>query len=144
MHFTFSDQSHDKGLKDARNSHGSHDLASYDVVFANRGNPPGLEPNEAVEMALQVHEAEAQFFWLSGYDGVGDVGKWIKATRARFFDSGAKYVDVGSMMQGMYEWTIGAVKNSPDDHFCMPGPSDELAVLLVKLMWALYEEGESR
>lgn len=140
MHYTFSDQSRSKGLEEARKSHGSDDLASYDVVFANRGNPPGIEPKEAVEMALQVHEAGAQFFWLSGYDGVGDVRKWTKQASARFLDSGAKYVDVGSMMKGMYEWTIGAVKGSPDDHFCMPGPSDEVAVLLAKLMWALHEE----
>ena len=109
-------------------------------MIANEGNPPTLTPNEALELALQVQVAGAQMFWLSTYAGRGDVGKWKEQDRANFLDSGAKYVDVGCMMQGLHDWTIGAVKNSPDDHFCMPGPSDEIAVLLVKLMWALHEE----
>lgn len=140
MHFTFSDQSRTKCLEEARRSHGSDDLASYDVVIANEGNPPRLTSNQAVEMALQVQAAGAQLFWLSTYAAGGDVATWSKQDRERFMGSGAKHVDVGCMMQGMYEWTIGAVKNSPDDHFCMPGPSDEVSVLLAQLVWALHEE----
>lgn len=140
MHFTFSDQSRTKSLKEARNSHGSGDLASYDVIVANEGNPPRLTSSEAVEMALQAQAARAQLFWLTTYAAGGDVGKWKEQDRERFVGSGAKHVDVGCMSQGMYGWTIGAVKNSPDDHFCMPGPSDEIAVLLAQLMWAVHEE----
>lgn len=143
VHFTFSDRSHSKGLEDATNSHGSDALASYDVVIANEGNPPRLTSSEALEMAGQVQAAGVQLFWLSTYAAGGDVGKWKEQDRARFLESGAKHVDVGCMTQGLYGYTIGAVKDSPDDHFCMPGPSDEIAVLLVKLMWALHEEAAS-
>ncbi|CAN0502780.1 unnamed protein product, partial [Scytosiphon promiscuus] len=54
--------------------------------------------------------------------------------------SGAIYVDIYSMVKGMEAWTKGAVEGELDPHYCLPGLPDELAVLLLKIVWAVYEE----
>lgn len=45
------------------------------------------------------------------------------------------------MVKGMEAWTKGAVENKNDKHsYCLQGPPDEIAVLAIKLLWAVYEE----
>lgn len=36
----------------------------------------------------------------------------------------------------------GEVEGEHNPHFCMPGPPNEIGVLLLKMAWALYDERE--
>lgn len=47
------------------------------------------------------------------------------------------------MAQGMQAYTTGAVEGGePDSHFCLPGPPNVIAVLLLKMMRAMYGEDD--
>lgn len=143
VHYTFAHQQPNKGLKDARREHRNEALSSYDAVFMNQGNPPSIPSDLAVKTAIEAQKAGAQFFWLSTYSAGGGINNWPKNQRARFIESGAKYLDVGCMMRGMHRWTKGAVDGTTDPHFCLPGPPNEIAVLVLKLMRAV-DDGEKR
>lgn len=83
------------------------------------------------------------FFWLSTYEGRGHPKGWNSRQRETDFpESGAKFVHVGGMAQGLHRFTREFVQKTgyPDPHFCMPGPPDEIGLLLLKLMWALHVE----
>lgn len=118
------------------------DLSSYDAVFLNPGNNPPIDAEQAVEIALEVQAAGTQVFWLSAYGGNGRTSKWTKDQRSLFYESGALYVDIQCMAQGMKSWTKGGVEGVADGHFCMPGPPNEIALLLLKIVWAMFEESE--
>lgn len=137
-HYTLSHRQGNKGLQDALREHKNGTLSSYDVVFMNVGNAPHVSSAAALATAIEVQNAGAQFVWLSTYQGLGGPGKWPESQRESFNESGAKYLDVGSMMRGMNSWTIGKVEGGRDSHFCLPGPPNEIAVLMVKLLWAMY------
>ena len=140
MHFQFSHNQKTKGLDDARLKHRMEDLSSYDAVFINQGNKPTIDAEQAIEIALVVQAAETQVFWLSTYDASSRISKWSKDQRARFYKSGALHVDIECMARGMKTWTKGSVEDVNDGHFCMPGPPDEMALLLLKIIWAMFEE----
>lgn len=142
MHFQFSHTEPDKGLADARKKHGNNTISSYDAVFVNPGNNPPIDAQQAVEIALEVQAAGSQAFWLSTYNGGGRISKWSKNQRARFYESGALYIDIECMTEGMKYLTKGAVEGEVDNHFCMPGPPDEIALLLLKIIWAMFEESK--
>lgn len=87
------------------------------------------------------------FFWLSTYEGRGQPKGWnVRQRDTDFPESGAKFVHVGGMARGLDRLTRGFVEETedPDPHFCMPGPPDEIGLLLLKLMWALYDEESSQ
>eukprot|EP00903_Cladosiphon_okamuranus_P018355 g16886.t1 len=111
-------------------------------VFANQGNLPVLSHAAVLAAAAELHEASVPFFWLNQYQGGGDVGTWGELEKSRFEASGAKHVRIDAMTRGMDNLTKGAVENnSPGDlHFCLPGPPDEMALLLLKMMWAIHFE----
>lgn len=140
MHFQFSNSEKMKGLSFARQRHGMEDLSSYDAVFINSGNDPPIGARKAIDVVLEVQAAGTQAFWLSTYDGSGQISKWTKDLRARFNESGALYVDIECMAQGMISWTRGGVEGVADHHFCLPGPPNEIALLLLKIVWAMFEE----
>ena len=105
----------------------------------NQGNPPGVPSGLAVKTAIKVQNAGAQFFWLSTYEGGGRISKWTDSQRESFSESGAKYLDVGSMTKGTKAWTKGKVEGGRDVHYCLPGPPNEIAVLMLKLMWTVRD-----
>ena len=140
VHFQFSHMEKTKGLIHARTKHGMEDLSSYDAVFVNPGNSPPIAAEKAVEIVLEVQAAGSQAFWLSTYGGVGHISDWSEHQRARFHQSGALYVDIECMARGMESWTRGGVEGVDDEHFCMPGPPNEIAALLLNVIWAAAEE----
>lgn len=140
VHFKFSGNQEGKGLADARREHGMEDLSSYDAVFVNPGNDPPITAEKAIEMVLELQAAGTQVFWLSTFFRGSGISKWSENQRARFYKAGALYVDIECMARGMNSWTRGGVEGVNDSHFCMPGPSNEIALLLLQIVWAVVEE----
>ena len=160
VHYHMADSGKGKSTRDALAFHNSSpDWLHYDAVFANSGNPRYLSEESVLTSAFELHAAAVPFFWLSEYDGVGHINGWEASKVSRFHESGAKFVDIRSMTHGLRSFTKGAVesggqsqgggkvgddsfflRNGGDPHFCLPGPPDEMAVLLLKLMWAVHQE----
>ncbi|CAN0194100.1 unnamed protein product [Scytosiphon promiscuus] len=57
-------------------------------------------------------------------------------------DLGVKYVRVGVMALGLDHLRKGSVQPEvgEDPHFCLPGPPNEMTLLLLKLLWASHVE----
>lgn len=128
-------------MTDGLHPHGNASLSDYDVVFANVGNGPPMTADSVCDAALQAQAAAVPFFFLSLYSGKGDIGEWDASQRTTFFESGARYVDVGDMVLGLDEFTRAAVEGEEsDNHFCLPGPPDEIGLLMLNLMWAVHRE----
>lgn len=144
LHYVFANTEASKSLSDALPHHGNVSWSWYDAVFANEGNPPTLSPESVLATLAELQEVSVPFFWLNTYEGGGDVSKWENSQRSRFQDCGAKHVKIDAMTLGMKTLTKGAVEDSPDPHFCLPGPPDEMALLLVKMMWALHFEAREK
>lgn len=144
MNYVFSDVGTKKHIENALHLHDDEWFTSYDMVIANNGNQPYMEPTAVIETALRLQGAQVPFFWLSTYSGKGAISDWSEKERAMFAHSGANFVPVGDMMRGMDRLKRGRVErklHKNDPHFCMPGPPNELGILLVKMMWALHAEG---
>ena len=159
VHYYYAGTDRQKSIRDALPFHNSSpDWLHYDAVFANSGNQPSLSQESVLTSALELQQAAVPFFWLSEYDGVGHINGWEASQVSRFHESGAKFVDIRSMTHGLRSFTKGAVESGRqsqggsnvgddsflgkiggDPHFCLPGPPDEMAVLLLKLMWAVHQ-----
>ena len=141
VHYTFSHLQKNKTIDYARYSHGNKTLSYYDAVIANPGNGPRMAETSVLEMAHELQATGVPLFWLSSYDGAGDIELWPEEYRKRFIAAGAHFVPIGDMARGLEAWTKGAVEGSGlDNHYCLPGPPDEIALLMLKLMWAAFEE----
>ncbi|CAM9508172.1 unnamed protein product [Laminaria digitata] len=142
VHYTFSHTQENKGLEHALHGHGMDEGATYNAVFMNAGNDPPLDAAKAIDLALEVQASGSQFFWMSTYNGVGSISQWTRDERVRLFETGALYIDVQCMMRGMEAYTAGVVEGGADGHYCLPGPPNEIAVLLLKIMWVMDGENE--
>ena len=141
IHYTFEHLQKNKTIDDARYAHGNKTLSFYDAVIANPGNGPRMTESSLLDMATQLKAAGVPLFWLTTYDGAGDINTWSEEDRDRFVDSGAHFVPIRDMVRGMEAWTKGSVEGShSDEHYCLPGPPDEIALLVLKLMHAVYDE----
>lgn len=140
VHFYFANVEGNKSPSDSLAAHGSVPWSWYDAVVANQGNPPALTPDDVLATATELQELSVPFFWLNTYEGRGEVGSWGESQRSRFQELGAKHVKIDAMVLGMRNMTKGAVEHSPDPHFCLPGPPDEMSLLLAKMLWAVYFE----
>lgn len=157
VHYYFSHRDENKRVWDALGIHNKVPYWShYDAVFANSGNEPYMSEESILTSAFELQHAAVPFFWLSQYDGVGDINGWGASNVSRFHESGARYVDIRSMTHGLRSFTKGAVESveknkenvgdtfglhdGGDPHFCLPGPPDEMALLLLKLMWAVHQD----
>lgn len=120
-------------------------FSDYDAVVANNGNNPHMTPKSLLESAFQLQDAGTQLFWLTTYEGHGDIKHWSSDARNRFTESGAKFVRISEMARGVSSWRKGPRQPQikvNDGHFCMPGPPNEMALLLLQLMWAVHREND--
>lgn len=150
VHYYFSGSDKNKSIADALSHHNNASWSDYDAVFANGGNTPMMQPESVLTSAFELQNASVPFFWLSAYDGYGDISRWEESNVLLFHESGARFVDVGTMARGLRSLTKGAIeehstsdifqKRFGDVHFCLPGPPDEMGLLLLKLVWAAYQE----
>lgn len=144
VHYFFANTEASKSLSDSLPPHGNASWSWYDAVFANEGNPPTLSSESVVAASAELQAASVPFFWLNTYEGGGEVSKWEHSQRSRFEDSGAKHFKIDAMVLGMRNLTKGAIEGSPDPHFCLPGPPDEMSLLMAKMVWALFFEANER
>eukprot|EP00752_Nemacystus_decipiens_P009300 g8311.t1 len=150
VHYYFSGGEANKSISDALSYHNNATWSDYDAVFANGGNSPKMSRESVLSSAFELRNASVPFFWLSEYDGYGDLNRWEASDIVLFHESGARFLDVGAMARGLRSLTKGAIeehstsnsfqKKFGDPHFCLPGPPDEMALLLLKLVWAVHQE----
>lgn len=140
LHYVFAPNEKANWLNDALALHGGIPLWQYDAVFANEGNYPTMEVEWTLDAAILMQHVGVPFFWLSTYNGRGAVTKWELTQRERFKKSGATFVDIERMASDVVNLTKGEVEHlRADPHFCMPGPPDEIGLLLLRIIWALHE-----
>ncbi|CAN0198178.1 unnamed protein product [Scytosiphon promiscuus] len=146
LHYQFAGGQQNKRVSAALPHFNVSAFSYYDAVIANYGNPPSLEPPEVLAAAAELKDASVPFFWLSTYEGLngegGDVDGWALDDRVRMDSLGVKYVRVGVMALGLDHLRKKNVQPEVggDPHFCLPGPPNEMALLLLKLVWASYFE----
>lgn len=150
VHYYFAHADNNKDIRDALAFHDHLPLSYYDAVIANSGNTPTMSPDSVLSSAFELQQAAVSFFWLSSYDKTGDINGWEASNIASFHESGARYVDISAMTYGLRSMTKGAIEGTTtsqsyddqfgDPHFCLPGPPDEMGLLLLKLVWAAHEE----
>jgi hypothetical protein len=129
---------HDKHIGKALSMHDVEDLSFYDVVIMNPGNNPPIKTDMVLKIAHDFKIAGVKMLYLSTYNGVGNIKSWDTEDTKSFVESGAHFVPIDYMVGGLEEFTVGSVQNLPNDpHYCLPGPPDEIALLLLKLIWAL-------
>lgn len=112
----------------------------YDVVVANVGNDPKMQVEHVVSAAQYFDRAGAQFLWLTTYDGAGDIRDWGIENRQAFLSANGKHIPVRDMMESMVNFTRGVAQNVDDPHFCLPGPPNELGILVLQVLRALVTE----
>ena len=137
MHYHFAHKETPKRLEDGIRVHGTR-FEDYDVVIANSGNAPRLYAEELLRSAKVLKEKEIPLIWLTTYDGVGDIDHWSDDQRERFMESGAKFVPIHRMVESLTYLTKAVIEDEQHNpHFCMPGPPNEIGILLLKMMWAM-------
>ena len=114
--------------------------ADYDFAVFNAGNIPIMSAEDTISSAQRIHQARGSFVWLTTYDGQGDGRSWSSAQKEAFVSANARYIAVHSMMETMLNFTRGAAEGVNDAHFCLPGPPDELGLLLLRVIWSLSSE----
>ncbi|CAN0539569.1 unnamed protein product, partial [Ectocarpus sp. 12 AP-2014] len=139
IHYHFAHKEENKRFEDALKYRGT-EYSSYDVVVGNLGNDPRMEVSEVLRVASLLKEEGVPLFWTSAYEGEGDVGAWLPEEQALFWDSGARFVPVHRMVESLKYLTKGVVEGENNPHFCMPGPPNEIGILLLETAWAVHEE----
>ena len=139
VHFWFAHREGNKSIDHAFNEFNTS-VADYDFVVANAGNSPRMSTPNVVRAAQSFHDASVSFLWLTTFEGAGDIRHFASEEREIFTAAGAKYVPVHYMMESMTKYTRGVAEGSGNNHFCLPGPPDELGVLILQLIWSLHLE----
>lgn len=139
IRYWFANQEGNKSVDHAFTEFGTS-VSDYDIIVANAGNDPTMPSDRVVSAARHFHDAGVPFLWLTTFDGGGDVREWNTEDQKAFLDAGGKHIPVHDMMASMVPFTRGVAEDREDNHFCLPGPPDELGRLILQLIWALYED----
>lgn len=136
IHYHFAHKEEVKRIEDGLRVHGTK-FSDYDAVVANAGNEPRMATSETIRSAEELESLDIPLFWMTTYDGTGDISEWTSHDRHRFQKSGARFLPVHRMVESLTYLTKGAVEGELNPHFCMPGPPNEIGVLLLKIAWAI-------
>lgn len=139
IHYWFAHLEGNKSVQHAFQEFGNS-LSDYDVVVANVGNEPPMPAQRVISDAQVLHQAGIPLIWLSTYDGGGAVQDWTDDERRAFDEAGAKYIPVHDMVETLGDFTRGVAEHNDDEHFCLPGPPDELGLLVLQLIRALSHD----
>lgn len=137
--YYFAHRTENKTIAHALEPHGT-EFKDYTIVIANAGNPPSLRTPALLESAGEIAEAGVPFMWLSTYDGVGNVQLFSQEDRDLLHSLGVKFLPVHSMVEGLDYLTRGFIEGETNHHYCMPGPPNEIALLLLRMMWSLWSQ----
>lgn len=109
----------------------------YDMVIANSGNMPPMRLPRLLESARQIAAAGIPFVWLTTYNGVGDIATFSQESRDTLDSYNVKFLPVHAMVKDLDRFTKGSIENSGVNvHYCMPGPPNEIGMLLLRIMWS--------
>lgn len=139
VHFWFAGDDRNKSIEHAFQEFGTS-VADYDVIIANAGNKPPMETEHVVSSAQHFYRANVSFLWLTTYDGEGDIRNWTDEDQQAFVAANGKHVPVHRMIKSVTNFTRGFVEGTNDEHFCLPGPPNELGRVVLQLIWALQNE----
>ena len=141
IHYHFAHTEMSKRIEDGIRVHETG-FGDYDAVVANSGNKPPMEPEELLRVANELKEEGVPLIWLSTYEGNGAVDQWSDEQRVEFEESGAKFVPIHRMVESLTYLTKGVIEGEHNPHFCMPGPPNEIGILLLQTAWAIRAESE--
>ncbi|CAN0117785.1 unnamed protein product, partial [Hapterophycus canaliculatus] len=100
LHYHFAHVEDNKQVEDALRVHGT-EFSDYDAVVANPGNKPNMEVSELLRVANVLKDEGIPLFWMSAYEGGGDVGTWLPEEQEAFRVSGARFIPVHRMVQSL-------------------------------------------
>lgn len=142
LHYRFSDQTlHHKDI-DNEIAYMGLNPDKVDVVIANMGNGEIIPFSSLSKSARRMQESGKLILWLSTFYN-GRVGIYAGPRGKALADLGVVQFDFSMMMrdslQAVKELSCKVVENrSQDTHYCMPGPPDELGILLARMVWAHF------
>ena len=142
VHYVFAHHQNDKQIESGLLSHNTS-LSYYDVVVANSGNDPHINRSSLLQSAVKIQNEEVQLIWLTDYSGTGDISGWEASEKTQLAGTGTMFLPVHYMVRGLGQWTKGFVVDgviNGEKHYCLPGPPDHMGLLMLRVMWALYEE----
>ena len=111
-----------------------------DIFFINSGNMPTIGVEEILKIAEEIHSSGAKLFFLSNYY-YNPFTFWTNENKKKLEEYNATYLNITCITNGIYDWRKGEVEGGePDGHFCLPGPPNEIAFLILRLIWAQKNE----
>lgn len=129
---------------DDRIGYFSVDPENIDVIVANHCNGRPLTYASLLTTAQRFAGSETLIIWLTAYDGVG---KFSEEKMETLRALGVVQVDLSVMMSDprLIELSCLAVQKIPrDSHYCLPGPPDEISILILRIIWAHFQEQSRR
>lgn len=140
MHYYFAHQQLNKSVSDALELFGTA-ASDYEMVFVNSGNNPPMTTERVIETARLLNDLGVPFIWMTTFDGGNtDVFNWDEASRNAFFEANGRQMSINRMVETTQQYRMDAVEKNNDPHFCLPGPPNEMARLLLKIAWAIVIE----
>lgn len=139
LHYYFAHDQQNKTVDAALEAHGTS-YQDYDIVFANPGNEPRMNPSSVLESARTLKEDGIPFAWLSYYKGLGTPDEYFlgEGELENFWGLGIRFLPVHEMMKQVTQFNRGSVEGGIDSHFCLPGPSNELSLFVLQVVWAVW------
>lgn len=139
VHFYFAHRTENKTIEHALEAHNTK-FEDYNLIFANQGNPPSMRSGPMLESARNIAAAGVPLIWLSTYDGGGDIRHFGTEDRQAFDAMGIKFLPVHNIVESLTNLTIGVVEHKNNSHFCMPGPPNEIGLLMLRIVWSHWLE----
>lgn len=140
MDYYFAHRQLNKSVIDGLEMFGQS-ASHYSMAFVNSGNHPRMEHASVLEAARLFNEAGVPFFWVTTYDGgTNNVRNWNEESQEEFFGANGRQISVHSMTRGTEEFLQRAAEGNTDPHYCLPGPPNEMARLVLKIAWAVEIE----
>lgn len=111
-----------------------------DIFFMNSGNMPYISVEEVLKIAKEINYYGAKLFFLSNYY-YNPLVFWTNDNKKKLEEYNVTYLNITCMTNGIYDWRKSEVEGGElDGHFCLPGPPNEMAFLILRLIWAQMNE----
>lgn len=137
LHYYFANHEEDKCIDHALEPHGTS-FSDYDLVFANPGNLPSMNPASVLASARSMKQAGVTLVWMSSYQGLGEPGEYFgeAGQLEEFRELGIRFLPVHEIVKAVTSFEKGKVEGGSDSHFCLPGPTNELSLFFAQVIWS--------